>query len=100
MHHSVAIPINWASLIALLIPVLTAVITKCRAHTSAVHAVVAIVASALLTVVSMIITGAPVTVSQILATFLGVFVPAMAAYLGFWQPVTDINRKAAPDKGI
>lgn len=101
MDHVVAVPINWASLVALLIPVLTAVVAKYRQDTKVVHALIALVASGLLAVVSMLTTaGVHYTVQQVFASFLGVFIPAIASYLGFWQPVTDINRKAVPAKGI
>lgn len=97
----VAIPIGWASVVALVIPVLTAIVTRYRAASRLPQAVVAFVASGALAVVQMLTDDMPNdTLQALVAGFLGVFVPMLAAYLGFWQPVAKVNERIAPDTGI
>jgi len=97
----VAIPASWWTLVALIIPVLVAIVAKYRESSSAVHAVIAIVASGLVAVLQMLIDDIPQdTFLSVLNTFLGIVIPAIAAYVGFWKPVVNINQKLGPDKGI
>lgn len=98
--HLVAIPIGWASIVALFIPVLTAVVVKYRQSTRAPQAIVAFAAAGALAVLQMLLDDVPNdTVASIAAAFLGVFIPMVASYIGFWQPVVDVNKRIAPNTG-
>lgn len=101
MDDVVALPIGWASVVALFIPVLVAAATKYRISTRVPQAIMAIgLAGAVATLQALTDDVPNDTVQSLVAAFLGVFVPMVAAYLGFWQPVTDVNTKLAPDKGV
>jgi TctA family transporter len=98
---TVAIPLGWASIVALFVPVLTAVVTRYRDSNRAPQAIIAFTASGVLAVVQMLLDDMPNdSLLSILSGFLAVFIPMLASYIGFWQPVLDVNRKVAPDKGI
>lgn len=101
MDNVVALPIGWASVVALFVPVLVSVVTKYRVSTRLPQALVAFVAAGALAVVQMLTDDIPNdTVQSMVAAFLAVFVPMVAAYLGFWQPVVATNERIAPDKGV
>lgn len=97
---AVTIPTIWLPVIGLLIPFLTAMVTKYRAHSSRVHAAVAIVASGLVVVVQALIDDVPDSFTSLLISFLMVIGPAIGSYLGFWQPVVHVNERVLPTKGI
>lgn len=100
-NEGAPVPITWWSLIGFAIPILTAVVARYRDSNSAVHAVVAIAASAVVAALQSLVDDIPQdTFPSVVAVFLGVFIPAIASYIGFWKPVADINRKIAPDKGL
>lgn len=101
METVVAIPIGWTSIVALFVPALVAFITKYRGSNAVAQALAAIAASGVLAVVQALTDDVPNdTVQALLATFLGVALPMLFAYLGFWQPVAKANQRFAPDKGI
>lgn len=98
---AVAIPIGWGSVVALLIPLLTAMVTRYRGDTRLPQAVIAFVAAGAVTVVQLLLDDIPGdTVQQLVAGFLGVFVPMVASYLGFWQPIVKVNERVLPNKGV
>lgn len=97
----VALPESWVVIVSLLIPVLTAIVSRYRGSTKVVQALVALVASGVLAAVGMLTDDVPNdTVGSIVTAFLVVFIPAVMSYLGFWKPVVDINQRMAPTKGI
>jgi hypothetical protein len=97
----VAFPVGWGSLVALVIPLFTALVTKFREGNSKVHAAVALLLAGLVAVLQMLTDDIPNdTWQSVFATFLAVLVPAVVAYLAVWQPVADINKRIAPNKGV
>lgn len=95
------LPLTWWSIIGLIIPVVTAFVVRYRASDKAPYAIAAIAASALVATLQGVLDDIPQrTFPAALALFLGQFIPAIASYLGFWQPVVKINQKAAPNAGI
>jgi hypothetical protein len=97
----VALGPTWVMLAGLFVPVITAAVTKYRADTSKYHALIAIALSAVLAVIAALTDDIPQdTLASIAQVFATAFIPALAAYLGFWQPVLNVNAKIAPDKGI
>lgn len=98
----VVIPITWASLLgAFAVPVLTALAVRFRGDDSKIHALVALLLSAVLAVVAMLTDDIPNdTVLSIVSGFLGVIVPAVVAYISVAQPIFKINQKLAPNKGV
>ena len=97
----VAFPVGWGSLVALVIPVVTAAVTKFREGNSKVHAVVALVLAGVVAVLQMLTDDVPNdTWQSVFATFLAVVVPAVVSYIAVWQPVADVNKTIAPNKGI
>ena len=101
MDDVVALPIGWANVVAAFIPLLVALGTKYRLSTSRPQAFMAIGLSSLVAVLQMLTDDVPNdTVQSVVAAFLSVFVTAVAAYVGVWKPVTDVNTRLAPNKGI
>lgn len=97
---AVAIPITWASVVGLFIPILTAVFIRYRASTKLPQALFAFGASAAVATLQMLLDDIPNdTVASLLAGFLGVFIPAVASYLGLWQQL-KVNEKIAPNTGL
>lgn len=96
----VAIPSMWLPVVGILIPFLTAVVTRYRADSSTVHAMIAIVASGVVVVVQALVDDVPDTATSLGIAFLMVIGPAIGSYLGFWQPVVHVNERVLPDKGI
>jgi hypothetical protein len=99
---TVAIPGSWATIVALFIPIVTALVTRWRAEGArGAQAAVALVLSALLAVWTLLADDVPNdTVLDVVAAFLGVFLPQLAVYLGVYKPIVHINARAAPDVGI
>ena len=97
---AVTIPTVWLPVIGMLIPVLTAVVTRYRADSKAVPAAVAIIASGVVTVTQSLMDDTPDTTTTLLIGFLMVIGPAVGSYIGFWQPVVKINERAFPKSGI
>ena len=97
----VAFPVGWGSLVALFIPLLTALVTRYRAGTSRIHAIIAHVLSGVVAVLQMLTDDIPNdTWQSILAAFFGVIIPAVVSYLAVWQPVVQVNQRVLPEKGI
>lgn len=98
---TVVIPELWVPIVALFIPVFTAVVTRYRADSRLLQALVAVIASGVLAVISAVTDDVPGdTVQSLAIAFLTVFIPQLAAYIGFWQPVVQVNERLAPTKGI
>jgi hypothetical protein len=99
---TVVIPLSWASVVALFVPVVTALITRYRAEGNrAPQAVVAFVLSGLLAVWTLLGDDVPNdTVMDAVSAFLGTFVPQLAVYLGLWQPIAHLNARLGPNTGI
>lgn len=96
----VGIPVGWASVVAMFVPLLSGVALKYRGDSSRVHALFAIALTAAVAVVGMFTDAAPQhTVQEIVSAFLGSFLPMLGAYLGFWKPVVDVN-KILPGTGV
>lgn len=97
----VAFPVGWGSLVALFIPLLTALVTRYRAGASRMHAIIALVLSGIVAVLQMLTDDIPNDTWQtILAAFFAVIIPAVISYLSVWQPVFQVNQRVLPDKGI
>lgn len=100
-NTAAALPLTWWSLIGLIIPVIVAISVKYRDNSQPLYAIVAIVAAALAATLQGVLDDIPQhNFPTIFALFLGQFIPAIASYLGFWQPVVKINERAAPNSGF
>lgn len=96
----VALPIGWASIVALFLPLLVAYGVKERASTQTPRAVAGIVLAGVVAVVQALTDDIPQdTLQSLLAVFLGVFLPMIGAYYGLWRTL-DVNQRLAPTKGV
>lgn len=99
---TVSLAVSTQTLLAVFIPVVVAFVAKYRKPGDrSLHAILALVLSALLAVWAILTDDKPDdTVLIVVSTFLGVFVPQLVAYAAVWQPILKINAKAAPTFGI
>lgn len=96
----VGLPVGWGSLVALVIPLLVALVTKYRQGNSTVHAIMSVAIAAVVAVLQMLTDDIPQdTWQMVFATFLGVIVPAVTAYLIYGKS-QNINARIAPTKGF
>lgn len=99
--NTVVLQASWVSLAAMFIPLITALVVRFRDDHNAIHAAVALILAAGLAVLRALTDGLPNdTVISLLTVFLSTFLPSLAAYYGFWKPVTQINARALPNVGL
>lgn len=90
----ITVPSVLIPLLATLIPVLTAVVARYRGSSKVAEALIAIVASGGLSVLSLVLDDTPGdTTTQLAVAFAVVLVTQLASYLTFWKPVVNINER-------
>ena len=89
----------WVPILAVFIPVLTALAVKPEGS-STIRAGIAIVAACALAVVDQIVNAPDFTVSGLVVVAITALVVQVGAYLSFWKPLADINNTAVPSVGI
>lgn len=122
LNQTVVFPAAGALIVAPFLPLLVALVTKYRPSGQRLpQAIAAIVLSAVVTVVALLLDDDPDTLGSVVGTFAGVFAAQLGAYLGVWQNIgkaspypgaievpaevattrpSGINAILAPDKGI
>lgn len=98
----VVIASNWvALLLTLLIPVAVATVTKANLD-SKWKSLITLILSAVVVLVrrSQIEGGAAIISSQVAFDWAITTAVAIASYVGFWKPVTDVNNNVAPNTGV
>jgi hypothetical protein len=99
---SIVIPLSVATLIlGSFLPIVSAALTKLNAST-AVKAVLAILVTLVATILRRSVDGGTDLALDwaLIGEFFQTFVVQVAAYLGFWQPVANINSLLFPRFGI
>lgn len=99
--HFIISPIYWTVVVGLLLPVVVAALTKNRAS-SRTRAVLAILGDAIAAIAirATTVDGSGLIDQALIIDFAFLFVPTVASYVGFWQPVAQVNEKLAPNFGI
>jgi hypothetical protein len=99
---SIVIPLSVATLIiGSLLPIITAVLAKWNSS-SAVKGIVAILVALVATILRRSVDGGTDLALDwaLIGEFFQTFVVQVAAYLGFWQPVANINSLLFPRFGV
>lgn len=95
---------QWLPLVsAIVVPFLTALVTRFRGDNTRVHAIVAIFLSAVLATIAALTDDVRQdTLWSLFLVFCLAFGPTLLSYLGVYQPLTQgrLNAKLAPTKGI
>jgi putative effector of murein hydrolase LrgA (UPF0299 family) len=100
LGSTVVLPVAWQTILALFVPIVTALVVKFRGSDKKIHILVSLVLSGALAVWALLADDVPNdTVLQIMSAFIAPIVVAVTSYLTVGKAIA-VNEKLAPNKGV
>jgi hypothetical protein len=97
---TVVLPVSWQTILALFIPLVTALVVKFRGSDKKIHIAISLVLSSALAAWALLVDDVPNdTVLQIVSAFIAPIVVSLASYLTVGK-AARVNERLAPNKGI
>lgn len=100
LGSTVVLPVAWQTMLALFVPIVTALVVRFRGSDKRIHVVVSLVLSGVLAVWALLADDVPNdTVLQIAAAFIAPISLAVVSYLTAGKALA-VNERLAPNKGV